>query len=135
MASNGRTVRHRFAQRASASIAGPTKEGTRRSTRTSTPDWRKTRYKWRESPARLYKTEMVQSAQTRGSQETAPPFWLPSGSWATHMLVVLSPGYLLSALIAPFLSYRGGLDSRAIYIAFFANLAYWFVLIFWFLLW
>ena len=35
---------------------------------------------------------------------TAPPFWLPSGSWATHMLVVLSPGYLLSALIAPFLS-------------------------------
>jgi len=66
---------------------------------------------------------------------TAPPFWLPSGSWATHMLVVLSPGYLLSARIAPFLSYRGRLDFRAIYIAFFANLAYWFVLIFWFVLW
>ena len=66
---------------------------------------------------------------------TALPFWLPSGSWATHMLVVLSPGYLLSALITPFLPYVGGLDFRAIYIAFFANLAYWFVLIFWFVLW
>ena len=50
---------------------------------------------------------------------TALPFWLPSGSWATHMLVVLSPGYLLSALITPFPPYRGGLDFRAIYIAFF----------------
>jgi hypothetical protein len=66
---------------------------------------------------------------------TALPFWLPSGSWATHMLVVLSPGYLLSALITPFPPYRGGLDFRAIYIAFFANLAYWFALIFWFVLW
>jgi hypothetical protein len=66
---------------------------------------------------------------------TALPFWLPSGSWARDMLVVLSPGYLLSALIAPLLSYRGGLDFRAIYIAFFTNLAYWFVLIFWFVLW
>jgi Na+-driven multidrug efflux pump len=40
-----------------------------------------------------------------------------------------------SCLITPFLPYRGGLDFRAIYIAFFANLAYWFALIFWFVLW
>ena len=66
---------------------------------------------------------------------TALPFGLAQGSWATHLLVVLSPGYLLAVLIAPHLRYQGGFDFRLMYIAFFANLMYWFVLIFGFVLW
>ena len=66
---------------------------------------------------------------------TALPFWLLAGSWATPLLVPLSPGYLVAGLIEPLLAYRGGFDFRFIYIAFLANLAYWFVLVFGFVLW
>ena len=66
---------------------------------------------------------------------TALPFWLPAERWGTPLLVPLSPGYLVAGLIEPLLAYRGGFDFRLIYIAFLANLAYWFVLVFGFVLW
>jgi hypothetical protein len=48
--------------------------------------------------------------------------------------LVLSPGWLLSALITPSLPPQSFLDLRGLFIAFLANSVYWFTWIFWFVL-
>jgi hypothetical protein len=67
---------------------------------------------------------------------TAAPFFLGQKDWLWYLVaLLLFPGWLLAALIAPLLPPVGFPELRGIYFAFFANCAYWSVWIFWFVLW
>jgi hypothetical protein len=66
---------------------------------------------------------------------TAIPFIVEKRSWGWYVLVApLSPGWLWPALLASH-GDSSGFNYDDLFTALFANFAYWFVWIFWFVLW
>jgi ABC-type transport system involved in multi-copper enzyme maturation permease subunit len=71
-----------------------------------------------------------------GGLATALPFALEPKTAGWYLLVlVFSPGWLLSRLIETSLPPAGSFDFRELLNAFVANFVYWFVLVFGFVLW